>query len=375
MAAEDPISGVRTTGNQTIGVRVDMDEAIDILTPSDVPVQQLLGTDTTALTRIDWLSDQLTPQTFTWTSKTGTGPWTVTSPDTSYIRVGDVYAIQNGTDSAVQFLVDSITSATVVVVSGFAGNTTSAADGSVLELIGQFRNEGSEPLDQRAIERGEGYNITSIDQEEVKATRTARHRGARGGLYGAGDPLEDEKMKKFKELGIRFDRQLLHGQRSSSGLKRSMGGLFYFITAANGATATSGVKANLKTLLDSAIQGGYEKGGSGNYILMVSPAVKTLIDNLSESAVRTTRTDTGRGIVVDTYKSSFGEVSVVPNRHLPKTRGLVLQPEYDTIVNFDPYFYEDLAKTGDFTRGQIVAEKTLRVKNPEAQGTFTVTDA
>lgn len=362
------------TFNQSVGVKQDMDEAIRILSPSDTPLQQLLPTDTTNEVKIEWMEEELMPQTVVWTSKTGTGPWTVTSPDTSELRVGDVLAVRDGTSSAVQVVVTSITNGTTFVCAGFAGNTTSPADGSTMEIVGQYLVEGSDPLAPRSTERVAKYNYTQIFQEAVQATRTARHRGARGGLFGGEDPYIHELGKKFKELGIRAERAFVHGQRAVSGdsKQRALGGLFYYITS----NSTSGLKANIKTLLNDAIRKSYDAGGDENQVLMVSPTLKSIISTLNDSYVRTVRTENVAGSTVDVFMSDFGELRIIPNRHFPKTRGIVLSTSGDnSVVNFDGWTHEMLAKTGDSDKGQIVAEKSLRVKNEKGQGLFTVTDA
>lgn len=361
------------TYNQTVGVRQNMDEAVRILTPSDVPLQQWLSTDDTNVTKVEWLEDELMPQTFVWTSKTGTSAdWTVTSPDTSLLRVGDVYGVKDGTTYTVQVIVLSVTNPTTAHLAGFAGNTTSPSDGATLELLGQYNAEGGDPLEPRSIERVAKYNITQIGQEAVQATRTARNRGSRGGLYGMGDPYSYELGKKFKELAIRFERSLINGVRveDTNAKKRFMGGFFYYLTT----NSTSDVKANIKTALNAALRKSYDAGGTPDTI-MVSPAIKSVVAGIDETIRREGYDSRSAGYVVDSFMSDFGAVDIVINRHLPKTKGLVLKKEDCTLINFDPYFHEVLAKTGDSTKGEIVGEKTLKVKNEVGMGVLTITDA
>lgn len=361
------------TFNQTVGVKQDMDEAIRILSPSDTPLQQALPTVQTNEIKVEWMEEELMPQAITISAKSGTGPWTLTTTDTTELRVGDILGIRDGASSAVQFVVDSITNGTTFVVSGFAGNTTAMGSTDTLEIVGQYRVEGSDPLAPRSTERVAKYNYTQIAQEAVQATRTARNRGARGGLFGGEDPYVHELGKKFKELAIRFERSMIHGQRAISGdsKQRFMGGLFYYITT----NSVSGLKANIRTLLNDAIRKGYDSGSNID-TLMVSPSVKSLISTLNDSVIQTARTDSGAGGKIDTFMSDFGEVRIIANRHFPKTRGVALNVgEGDhAIVNFDPYTHELLAKTGDADKGEIVAEKSLKVKNEKGNVLFTVTD-
>lgn len=364
------------TFNQTVGVKQDMDEAIRILSPADTPLQQLLPTVSTNEIKVEWMEEELMPQAVVNTAQSGTGPWTLTTADTTELRAGDVLQVRDGSASTLQYTVSSITNATTYVVAGFAGNTTAPGATSTLEIIGQYIVEGADPVAPRSTERVAKFNYTQIAQEAVQATRTARNRGARGGMFGLDqeDPYLHELGKKFKELAVRFERSMIHGQRSISGdsKQRFMGGLFYFITT----NSVSGVKANIRTLLNDAIRKAYDAGSSPE-VLMVSPTVKSIISTLNDSYLNINRGDSGAGGKIDTFMSDFGEVRVIANRHFPKTRGVVLCTSQNdhSIVNFDPYTHELLAKTGDADKGQIVAEKSLKIKNEKGAVLFTVTDA
>lgn len=361
------------TFNQTVGVKQDMDEAIRILSPSDTPLQQLLPTVSTNEIKVEWMEEELMPQAVVNSAQSGTGPWTLTTTDTGELRVDDVLGVRDGASSALQYIVTGITNPTTYVVAGFAGNTTAPGATSTLELIGQYIVEGSDPKAPRSTERVAKYNYTQIAQEAVQATRTARNRGARGGLFGGEDPYIHELGKKFKELAVRFERSMIHGQRAISGdsKQRFMGGLFYYITS----NSVSGVKANTKTLLNDAIRKAYDNGSTPE-ILMVSPSVKSQISTLNTNYLNVSRSETVAGEKVDTFMSDFGEVKVIANRHFPKTRGVVLSTSGNdhAIVNFDPYTHELLAKTGDADKGEIVAEKSLKVKNEKGAVLFTITD-
>lgn len=367
-----PRSSAVSTANQTVGVRLDMDDAIRILSPTDVPLQQFLPSSTTNEVKVEWLEEDLMAQSVTPTAVTGTGPWTLTVADSTELKPSDILWKQDAA-SAVQYHVDSITNATTVVVSGFAGNAVAPAASDVLVIIGQYRLEGGDPETPRSLERRTQFNYTQIGQEQVSATRTAKNRGARNGLYGQGDPYDHELMKKFKELAIRFERSAVHGQRTIAGSndKRFMGGLLYYIVS----NTVSDVKANTKTALNDLLRKCYDAGGAPQ-VLMVSPSVKRAIsENVDASARRTDRTETTGGFVIDHFASDFGEVDIVINRWFPKTKGIALDRERLSWVKFDPYFHELLAKTGDSQKGEVVGEHSLKVKDEKAHGVLTITDA
>lgn len=368
MAVRDGLTG---SYNQNVGVKLDIDEAIKILPVDDVPLQASLSATPTDQVKVEWLEEELTPQTVTVATVTGAAsPYTidVTAAGKNVIRKGDVLQLRGGaTDD--QFVVNSITDEDTFVMADFGGGSPATPlANDVYDIIGQYRVEGSDPEDARSVDRTMPYNLTQWGQEKVEATRTARKRG----LYGQGDPYTHELQKKFRELAIRFERSLVHGQRveSTDKTQRFMGGLFYYITT----NTESGNKSNVASLITNLQRKCYDAGGTPK-TLMVSPSVKQAISSVINANLReTTRSDRWGGSVVDNYLSDFGEIQIVMNRHFPKTKGILMSDEFITRRVFDPYFHEFLAKTGDADKGHIVGEMSLEVKNETASGILTVTD-
>lgn len=352
---------------RSVGVKLDIDEAIYILSPSDVPLQSRIASEGTSSIKVEWLEEDLTPQSDVASVVAGAGPWTVTVSDGGIFRVDDILH-KAGAASTVQYQVTAI-AGNDLTLAGFAGNATAPVVADTLNIVGQYKAEGGAPPEARSIEQTAKFNYTQIGQEKVEATRTQRKRA----MYGTTDPYEHEQMKKFKELVIRFERSMVHGQRAISGdqKRRFMGGLLYYITT----NSVSDVKANAKAAVNSLLQKTYEAGGTPG-LLMVSPAVKGAIsDNVDVSGRRTTRTEKTGGSVIDRFESDFGEVEIVANRFFPKTKGIVLQEEFLKRKVFDPYQHETLAKVGDADQGEIVGEFSLEVKNEKAHGVLTLTDA
>lgn len=362
-------SGPISTGNGTNGVKVWMDEAIFILTPTDVPLQQRFATMPVDNVKVQWLNDELTPQELTTTSSTAAGVTTVVVSSTTLARVGDVYAVKDAPNLLIK--VTAVVNATdLTVTRPFAGSTDATiANGATLILVGQDRDEGQDPLAGRFIDTTTDYNQTQVDQEGVEVTRTKEKLP----LYGIpGSKMDRERQRKFKELAIRFERRLILNRRvDASGTKRQMGGVIFYATS-NG---VSDVKANLKSATNTALRNCFDQGATPSW-LVIPPAMAPLYSALIDSEVRRTP-GTGQtvGNTVTTFESDFGSVNITIDRHLPKTKALVLTPDFVKIGNYDEYFYEPLAKTGDSEKGHIVAEKTLLFREPRAHAVLTVTDA
>ena len=366
-------SGVATTNLQTVGVKVEMDEAIVILPTWDVPLQTRLGSSPAHEVRIDWLEDILTPQSFTVSAVAtdeGADEWELTVDDSSSLRVGDIVIADGVDDLSEAYEVTEIIAATTIeVITAWGGATDEDPDAAptVYRVIGQNLAEGADPLAMRATDRTNPFNYTQIGQEGVQVSRTERKRQ----VYGVADEYTYQVQKKFKELAIRMEKALTYGQRYQSGAKRAMGGLFYFVTT----NSRSGVVANAKSLVNSLVRDCYTAGGTPT-TLYVSPAVKAALSaNIDPTLRRTTGEDTQVGFVVDRILTDFGLIDVITDRHFPTTKGLLLQEEFDKRRVFDGYFHEALAQTGDATKGEIVGEYSLEVKNQAAQGVLTLTDA
>lgn len=352
--------------NRTIGVRLDMDEAIRILPVDEVPLQRWLPSRTTNSIKVEWMEEGFLAQTATSSAVSGTGPWVLTVPDGGIFRVGDVIRQVSAT-LTLQWSVSSI-STNALTVAGFGGNATGPTAVADYEIVGQFLTEGDDPKDARSQERTAKYNYTQIGQEKVEASRTARKRA----MYAQEDPYDHELAKKFRELAIRFERQLVLGLRSEpSAGTRSMGGLFYFITT----NSSSGNAAAVKTTINDAMRKAWNNGGTPS-VLMCSPAVKVAISaNTDTSTRRWDNSSTVGGYVVEKLVTDFGEVDIIVNRYFPTTKALVLQRDSLANVTFDGYHHELLAKTGDADKGQIVGEFSLLVKDEQTCGQVIVTDA
>jgi hypothetical protein len=68
----------------------------------------------------------------------------------------------------------------------------------------------------------------------------------------------------------------------------------------------------------------------------------------------------------DVYLSDFGSLSTVPDRFMRTRDALLLDPEYAALAYLRPFQTNDLAKTGDSEKTQLLAEFTLEMRNEAA---------
>lgn len=70
----------------------------------------------------------------------------------------------------------------------------------------------------------------------------------------------------------------------------------------------------------------------------------------------------------DVYVSDFGNITLIPHAYGLTRDCLMADPEYVAVGTLRPLFTQELAKTGDNMRFQMIAEKCLVIKNQKGLG-------
>jgi hypothetical protein len=132
-------------------------------------------------------------------------------------------------------------------------------------------------------------------------------------------------------------------------------------------------------LLDDVIELCWESGAKPS-IILTGAKQKTNLSQMdgvgTKGASGVTRSDRATRTIyatADLYVSNFGELRVVPSRHIRKASSIdrnifVIDPEYAKIAYLRPWQQFDLAKTGDSIKREMLVEWTLEVCNEAAHG-------
>ena len=230
-------------------------------------------------------------------------------------------------------------------------------------------------------------NRTQISQKTIQISGTLEKVDAAG--------RRSEKAYQLSKVSAELKRDmesiLLSNQAADAGgasTARKLGGLQAWLntnyegsgTAGTGDGSTARVvgtdAAFTETMLKSAVKKAYEAGGTPS-VLMVSPTQKQVVSTFAGIAEqRFMAPSSGQSTIVgaaDIYLSDFGSLSVVPNRFIPQDVGgdggdtaFVLDPEYASVAYLRPFQTNELAKTGDSEKTQLLVEYTLEVKNEAA---------
>jgi hypothetical protein len=194
------------------------------------------------------------------------------------------------------------------------------------------------------------------------------------------------EVKRDMELTLLSNQVAAAGNSSTA---RTMGGLQAWL-ATNGDFGTSGVagasgttartegtdRTFTEAILKTVVKEVYTAGGNPK-VLMVNPAHKQTVSAFAGIAAQRYMAPSNEATTIigaaDVYLSDFGTMSVVPNRFMNATNAcdetaFVIDPDMLAIAYLRPFSTNELAKTGDSEKTQLICEATLEVKNEGAHG-------
>jgi len=127
--------------------------------------------------------------------------------------------------------------------------------------------------------------------------------------------------------------------------------------------------------LKAAVKSCFENGGNPT-LLVVPPTQKQAVSAFAGIAEQRFMAPAAKQTTIigaaDVYLSDFGTLSVVPNRFMTGDtaddgeQAFVLDPEFAGVAFLRPFQTNELAKTGDSEKTQLLVEYTLEVKNEAA---------
>jgi hypothetical protein len=190
------------------------------------------------------------------------------------------------------------------------------------------------------------------------------------------------EIKRDIETIIAANQAKTNGTATSGA--RKMGSLLSYITSnvSKGSAGTnptgdgSDVRSDtttrtfLESMLKDVAQQVFEDGGTPK-ALFVPPGLKATVSGFAGVAQQRYVTGAEPTTIVaaaGAYLSDFGLISIVPDRFMRSTDALLLDSEYAALAYLRPFQTNDLAKTGDSEKTQILAELTLEVRNEKAHG-------
>jgi hypothetical protein len=340
-------------------------DRILMIEPYDIVAYSYLGTDMSKFNFVnrdgkiyEWLEDAYNDRTDTINSglAADSTTTTVSVTDADLWQVGDIWEVDSE-----QILVTAKSSTTMTIVRDIGGTQATHADASVATRISRARKDGATADDSPSNEIASAYNVTQIFQRTIEVARTK----GKIAEYGVAS-WEDYWIDKYmEELMMDLARLPYYGERNvgSASQGRVAGGFRNFITDnvtyATSTGSTGGTALALtRDHIDDTLQAIFADGGDPDLILTV-PHAQRKINDFYEGYVSTERSEQLGGILIKKLMNPITgkPVDVVVDRNCPSGQLWMLSRKHISYYPFDPFFYENLAKTKDTAAfGQVVGE-------------------
>ncbi|HBN28384.1 MAG TPA: hypothetical protein DD421_05010 [Clostridiaceae bacterium] len=241
------------------------------------------------------------------------------------------------------------------------------------EKLDNSRNlalEGADASTFLASDRATGdKNICQIISKAVNISGTA---GAVS-VEDINDLFAHEIGNRIVEAKRDLEWYLVNGvyTEENGTTPRQMKGLVNFITKENTVTKASNPTIadfnNMSKLMRQA-------GTSGqDLVLLCDYNMTDVINTLFVDKQRYTNVQNEFGSVVNKINLTFGSAYVYTVDAMPVDTMILANMSYIDVGELRPLAYEELSKTGDSRKGQIIMENTLRVLHPSAAVKFTKT--
>ena len=222
--------------------------------------------------------------------------------------------------------------------------------------------------------RGTLNNVCQIIEKVTQVSGTARALKPKG----LGDVFDAEVQDRLIETKRDLEWYFLNGTKTqeSDNTPRQMAGLMNLVNEANVVTTAGALKED--HILD-ALQKMWDKGAQGEYFAFVNASQKRAINALAkaEGNVRWV-IDNGSvankyGIAVSQIVTDFGTVNIVLDRYMDNNGILIVDLDEVRIAELRGTFYEDLPKAGDYHKGHIINESSIKLLNSYAGAKILVT--
>ena len=232
---------------------------------------------------------------------------------------------------------------------------------------GTLKVEGSEAGNPIKSTRGSLSNLCQIMEKVTQVSGTAQALNPKG----IGNSFQSEVNDRLIETKRDMEWYFLNGTKTAENdsTPRQMDGIMNLINAGNVIDATD--KTFSEDIILDGMQKMWDAGAQGEYYAFVNASVKRLVNSLLKDGVNVKvnideRMTQVLGITVAKIQSDFGVINLVLNRHMATDAFLAVDLDNVEIAELRGTFYEDLPKSGDYFKGHILNESTIKLLNSHA---------
>jgi len=305
------------------GIREELSNVINNISPEDVPFQSNVGSKNVSNTYFEWMTDAL-----------------AAVDKTARIDGDDVASFDSTAATTRVGNYTQILRRTVIVADNLESQDLAARNS---EMAMQMAKRGKE------LKRDLEAVLTDSNAAVAGNSSTARETAGLGAWIATNDVFA---------TGGAVDGASPTGDGSD--------------------TRTDGTQvAFTEAMLKTSMQNAYTSGGNPS-ILMVGPYNKTVVSGFAGIAAQRymAPSDSPTTIIgaADVYMSDFGTLSVVANRFQRERDAFCLDPEYASVAYLRPIQNVELSKTGDASKSMLICEAGLEVGSEAAHaGVFDLT--
>lgn len=346
-----------------------LEEYLEILDIDEYPLLRTIGLNSYDReihnTKVEWQLDYLIPYEDALNGAIGTTGetvWTVNHAE--YFQLHDVVKCE---DELVRVVAIDPDNDEITVERGFAGSTAATHDnGDVLTRLGPARPEGSAPGWPQQTKAAQVFNYTQIFDAVAEVTGTEEQVER----YGPDALLDTRIDKRMRELYLLMENAVIHGLRNqpTNNSGRTMGGLYQFITDVNSLSNDALTFSDIEDAMED-IAGRVGRNNAPNVLFANSWPMRK-ISSWGESLIRTTRTESVYGNVIDTLVTQFGRLSLQYDHLMPTDEIFLLA--MDRIMmgplrgrGFASYQQAINTTLEDTRKERIIGEYTLVVKGED----------
>lgn len=219
-------------------------------------------------------------------------------------------------------------------------------------------------------------NLCQITEKVTQVSGTARALHPKG----VGDTFDAEVSDRLIELKRDMEWYFLNGTKTveSDTAARQMNGLVNLVNA-NNVISTAGALTEDHFL--DAFQKMWDHGAQGEYFAFVNATQKRAINALAKAGsnvrwvLENGSVTNEWGVGISKIVSDFGTINLVLDRHMDTKTILALDLDEVQIAELRSTFYEDLPKAGDYFKGHIINESTIKLLNSYAGAKILITEA
>lgn len=228
---------------------------------------------------------------------------------------------------------------------------------------GTLKKEGADAGEAIKSSRSTLSNVCQIIEKVTQVSGTAKALNPKN----IGNPFDAEVNDRLIETKRDLEWYFLNGTKSveSDTTVRQMNGLINLVNAANVHDAKAGLT---EALMLDAMQGMWDHGSQGEYYTFVNAGVKRALNELFKATTNmrvniTQGLAQTMGITVQKIESDFGVLNLVLDRHMDPYSMLIVDLDQVQIAELRGTFFEMLPKNGDYFKGHILNESTIKLLN------------